>query len=221
MSRKSLETFTISDWMAAQRELSASSFRDLKQTARVLGVRIPLPVVARNSDPVVQFEFDPSAMAREVRISDSAALNKFKKDLVEWSDHLMSDLRSRVSALGLVSGRRSFDRLVDSFQSYIKYDDQYHVEPVKIGFRFARHGVHLHYGAGRGYGGRQGSRWIDRLGYYHETNPESLGKAGSGSRPPRDWFNPVLDWHLKELADIAAAYCGDMIVNSDHFYLGI
>ena len=68
MSRKSLETFTISDWMAAQRELSASLFRDLKHTARVLGVRIPLPVVARKSDPAVQFELDPCAMAREIEI---------------------------------------------------------------------------------------------------------------------------------------------------------
>lgn len=217
---KPLEQFTLNDWLQAQKEMSPINFGQLKKDAKLIGLPIPLPVRGRNTSPVVKFDFSLSTMSREVRISDIDSLNRFKNNLKDWSDHLMSDLRSRVSTMGLVSSANRGVKLRDSFESYIKLDDEYHVEPVKIGIRFARHGVFLHYGAGKGYGGREGSRWIDRLGYSHETDPKSLGKAGTGNRPARDWFNPVLEWHMKELADIAADYSLDIAVDFSKFYLG-
>lgn len=219
-NRPSIDQFTLNDWLQAQRELSANSFKQLKRLATVAGIPIPAPVRGVNSKPRVLFDFNMSNTAREVRISDIAALNKFKRDLDEWCDHLLSDLRSSLSSMGLVSSK-NHDRLIDSLETYIKYDDVFKAEPVKIGIRFARHGVFLHYGAGRGYGGRVGSTWLDRLGYIKGTNPESLGKAGTGKRPQRNWFNSVLDYHVNELADIAANYCSDMIVDSSYFYLGL
>lgn len=220
--RKSLDQFTIGDWLQAQKDLSTENFKKLRSLATKAGIEIPAAVRGANMNPRVLFDFNMSDVAREVRISDIAAVNKFKQDLEAWSDRLVSDLRASVSSMGLISSRTSgYNKLIDSFQSYIKLDDKYKVEPVKVGVRFARHGVFLHYGAGRGYGGRIGSRWIDRLGHTKETNKESLGKAGTGKRPIKDWFNPVLDSHIEELADIAANYCADMIVNSSFFYIGI
>jgi hypothetical protein len=220
MPNKPLEKFTLNDWLQARQDMSSINFAQLKKDARAIGLPIPLPVRGRNTSPVVKFDFSLSTMAREVRISDIEAVNRFKKNLQDWSDHLMSDLRSRVTSMGLVSEKKTSVKLRDSFETYIKLDDEYHVEPVRVGIRFARHGVFLHYGAGTGYGGKEGSRWIDRLGYSHTTNPKSLGKAGTGTRPARDWFNPVLEYHMKELADIASDYSLDMAVDFSKFYLG-
>lgn len=218
---KSIDEFTISDWLQAQREMSSASFKQLKKIAGKAGVPLPAVIRRANSAPRILFDFDTTNVAREVRVQDTVALNKFRHDINEWCDHLMADLRSRVQAMGLVSqSKHDYDKLIDSFETYIKYDNQYHVEPVRVGIRFARHGVFLHYGAGRGYGGRVGSRWLDRYGYMQETDPMSLGKMGTGNRHEQDWFNSVLDWHVSELADIAANYCADMLVDSSHFFLG-
>lgn len=223
MLRKPLEQFTIADWMAAQKSLGTSSFRQLKRVARVAGIPIPAAVRSINTDPVITFDFSLQAMSREVRLQDTQALAVFKNQLHDWAGSVCSLLRTKVVSMGLTSDRNTSGHvhLLDSFDYYIKMDSQYKAEPARIGFRFARHGVHLHYGAGRGYGGVQGSRWIDRLGYLRSTNPESLGKAGSGMRPPKDWFNSVLDAYLPRLVDICSQYCGEMIVNSDYFYLGV
>lgn len=220
MMNKPLEQFTLNDWLRASQELSPLNFGQLKKDARVIGIPIPAPVRSFNSSPIIKFDFSASTIAREVRISDSAALERFKKNIHDWCDHLMSDLRSNVSSMGLVSSKTNAVKLIDSFETYIKLDDEYHVEPVRLGIRFARHGVFLHYGAGRGYGGHVGSRWLDRLGYSHETNPESLGKMGTGNRSRKDWFNSILEWHMNELADIAADYSLDMAVDFTKFYLG-
>ena len=40
-----------------------------------------------------------------------------------------------------------------------------------------------------------------------------------GNYTPVDWFNSVIDDHIKELQDIAAAYCADMTVDLTHIYL--
>lgn len=210
---KSLDAFTVDDWLEARRSLTAPVFGQLKSVARASGLAVPTVVAGRNVKPEIVFEFQPSAMALESRVQDSEALRKFQKAVYRWCDDVTMHLK--------ISAPKSDPyTLRDSIDYYVRNDPMFHAEPYRIGFRFARHGVHLHFGASRGYGGDIGSRWIDRLGNVKQTDPQSLGKAGTGQRKPYDWFNPVLERSLPALADIAASYCADMIINSDYLYLG-
>ena len=218
----SLKYFTIHDWVMAQRELSRGSFSRLKRTAHAARVPIPFVVRGHNTMPVITFEFPLERATRLARIEDVAALKKFQKDIDEWGRKVVHELRISVSSIphfGPSKGHLPGAGLYESLDYYVKNDDEYHAEPVRIGFRFARHGVHLHFGAGKGYGGNVGSRWIDRYGIEKSTDPRSLGRAGTGARSPQNWFNPVLERNMKALADICADYCAEMIVNSDFLYL--
>jgi len=220
---KPLESFTLHDWMETRRELSAMTYGRLSRTARALRIPMPAPARTRNAVPVITLEFPLDRAARITRIEDTAALKKFKSDIDEWSRKVVIELKGSVSLCKLKGKAHSSHKpgagLLESIEHYVKNDDEFHEEPVRIGFRFHRHGVHLHYGAGRGYGRNVGSRWIDRYGVERHTNPKSLGKAGTGKRPQWDWFNPVLERRLPELADIAASYCSEMIINSDFIYI--
>jgi len=71
-------------------------------------------------------------------------------------------------------------------------------------------------GAGKGLGGRKGSRWIDRHGNNKRTASASLGKLGSGSRQPKPFIDAVLDGQqgVEELGDIVANYQADAIIQS-------
>ena len=217
--RVSLDQFTVQDWIEAQHHLSANRFGIMKRVARKGGIYIPAMVMGRNSQPRATFEFDAGLTAQHIRIEDSPRLRKFNQDVAQWGERVAFELRSNVAGLFHDHGPAA-QRLATSIESYVAYDKHFHMEVYRVGFRFARHGVHLHFGAFRGHGGNKGSRWMDRLGNIRETNPDSLGKMGTGARAEADWFNPILTKHLKELADIAADYCADMTVNTEYLFLG-
>jgi len=91
-----------------------------------------------------------------------------------------------------------------------------------VGFRFERHGVFVHKGVGRGYvmvGGMvvRGSRPGDILKAYAKSKNRSAEKSvliGPGRRQPVEWFNPILDQHVPELADKVAKMNADAVVNA-------
>jgi hypothetical protein len=75
-----------------------------------------------------------------------------------------------------------------------------HLETIeRISFNFERHGVFVHKGVGRGYPS-SGKQKID--------NPS--GKT----RKPIEWFNPVIDKYIPELADKIAEINADAAVNA-------
>lgn len=221
MDRPAIDEFTLNDWLYYQRNLSRSAFNRLKRVARSADIYVPPTVRGRNGAPRIIFEAKPSAMMMEQRIADVAALKTFKKELRTWASRVVEQLRISAAVNTGATGWRvpTEHRLGPSLRFNIKMDAKYHVEPTRIGFSFARHGIYLHYGAYKGHAGYQGSHWLDRLGRRRETDPESLYKAGLGSRKPVDWFNPVLQRNMDELADIVARYCGDMIIHSEYLYL--
>ena len=69
----------------------------------------------------------------------------------------------------------------------------------RISFNFERHGVFVHKGVGRGYP-KSGKKNIE----------ESSGKG----RKPVEWFNPVIDKYIPELADRIAEINADAAVNA-------
>ncbi len=71
----------------------------------------------------------------------------------------------------------------------------------RIGFKFMRHLIFVHKGAGRGMGGSKGSSWVTSSGQRKKTNQRSLGKMNRGNRLAKRWLSPVLDREVPKLAD--------------------
>lgn len=104
--------------------------------------------------------------------------------------------------------------------SYRTHKDYGQVDGV--GFQFERHGVFVHKGVGRGYvmvggmvvrGYKPGS---EAKRYAASKNREAKPTLliGPGIRKPVEWFNPVLDKHVPELADNVAKMNADAAVNA-------
>lgn len=103
-----------------------------------------------------------------------------------------------------ISDRTTFLKLSRSIKAR-SGSDKGIVDEVK--FNFARHGVFLHYGVGRGYKKVKGSRVVSRVkknkaGSYNNIN-------GSIKRHPVDWFDVVIRRGVKDLADTAQRFYGD------------
>lgn len=83
-----------------------------------------------------------------------------------------------------------------------------------VAFRFPRTLIYPHTGAGKGMGGRKGSRWTTKEGVSKRTNPKSLGKAGSGNRQAKPFLKDALDRQVPVLADIVAKTSADIITQN-------
>lgn len=84
-----------------------------------------------------------------------------------------------------------------------------------VGFRIERHGVFVHKGVGNGY--------IISNGVVIRGHKEKhTGKAiphqttTTMNRHPQDWFNPVMDRYVPELADKIAILNADAAINEMH-----
>lgn len=73
-----------------------------------------------------------------------------------------------------------------------------------VGFQFERHGVFVHKGVGRGY-------QSNGLGFVRRT---AINPPRAQQRIAVEWFNPVLDKYLPELADGIAEINADAAVNA-------
>ena len=143
---------------------------------------------------------------------DRHRVKAFKKALQGWCIDVTMQLRRSVRLMV-----RHDEELSASIEPriYSKYG-----EPNRIGFTFAREGVYIHKGAGRGQGGfKGGSRWFDRFGVLKKTDSDSFGKMGSGKRKPKLWFDPVIRQNLDALADIVAEYSADMQVDATRIFI--
>ena len=83
----------------------------------------------------------------------------------------------------------------------------------KVSFGFQRYGVFVMKGAGTGMGGSIGTTWYNARGEKKKTNPQSFGKMGTGSRYEKNWFNPVMEEYIEELADIIVQDYPELIIN--------
>jgi hypothetical protein len=73
-----------------------------------------------------------------------------------------------------------------------------------VGFSFERHGVFVHKGVGRGY-------QSNGKGFAIRTAKNPPAKQ---ERVAVEWFNPVLEKHIPELADKIAEINADAAVNA-------
>lgn len=90
----------------------------------------------------------------------------------------------------------------------------------RVAIKFERHGVFVHKGVGRGYEMKAGmvtrtpQNLIGILKNKRMTVHEKINARSSIARQPYEWFNPVLEQSLPELADKLAEINADAVLNS-------
>ena len=214
---KELQDWTVGDWVNARTGMANTAFRKKLKIATAGGIVIPSIVLPKNAPRILFEDKTGNDFALHERVKDESALNKFNAGIKVWADKVTGELRNSANA---TFGHREAKyvnalqpRLSESIEPNIRFDKKYMLETRSVGFSLARHGVYLHHGAGRGYGGTTGSSWTDRYGTLKKTNPKSFGKAGTGNRDEEHWFNSVIERNADELADIVAEYSLDLTVN--------
>lgn len=98
----------------------------------------------------------------------------------------------------VIKNNRAEDKLINSFS--LKTHKYYDIID-SLSYKFERHGVFVHKGVGRGYR-ISGGKVI------------KYSKNHSGHREAEEWFNPVLDDKVPELADKIAEVNTDAAVNA-------
>jgi len=84
----------------------------------------------------------------------------------------------------------------------------------RVTYTFERHGVFVHKGVGRGYE-MQGGMVVHTA---KSEDPATRQPTWWGDEPrprlPNDWFNPLLEQNLPELADKLAEINADAVLNA-------
>lgn len=133
----------------------------------------------------------------------------------EWAQRTESSLKGGSNALGIThrGDSPSPGASIGKIKNRVKFRGGI-IEVVS--FKFPRTLIWTHKGAGKGRGGVKGSVWYDRVGIKHSTDPDSMGKMGTGGRVAKPWFNNTIEapTGVEELATIVAEESGDAIVNN-------
>lgn len=149
------------------------------------------------------------------RKQDKAKVKQFNDDVIAWSIYVTSLLKSNVRMLV-----KRDHILSDSIQPNIYYDRKYGQEVNRVGFSFAREGIYIHKGAGKGQGGyKGGSTWYNIHGQQKQTLTSSLMKQGTGNRQPIEWFDPVIERELSHLAEIVVNYSATLQLDTTAIFI--
>lgn len=149
-----------------------------------------------------------------VRGQDQVRVKEFNDAVVAWTIHVTRRLKTNVRAMV-----RNDNKLSDSINPNVYYDKRFGKEVNRIGFSFAREGIYIHKGAGKGQGGMHGSTWRDIYGVEKKTLSSSLMKQGSGNRKPVEWFDPIIEQELPKLAAIVANYSSTLQMDATRIYI--
>jgi hypothetical protein len=141
-------------------------------------------------------------------------LDRFNTRVKDWTSTALAEMKSAGGSMG-IEHRPNSDSPGSSLSKLKAKEHLTDGAIDRIGFKLNRSLVWTHYGAGKGRGGVVGSSWTTKDGQRKNTNPDSLGKMGSGSRKAKPWFNSVLQGGsgIEELADIAAEELAAEVTN--------
>ena len=149
---------------------------------------------------------------------DADRVTAFNKAVEQWAERVTSQLRATIASRSLRIARELHANL---------YTDRYGLVN-RVGFSFPRHGIYIHKGAYKGHGGFIGSKWeqLKRVGgkevstgIVRHTNPDSLGKQGTGARRPFQWFDPVIRNRIGELEAVVLDYFDTMVIDATNIYI--
>ena len=142
---------------------------------------------------------------------DNEGVRKQNSLVLRWIPGVNRELRSSASWFrfgksepfimrGSGSKRRQEGKLVNSIKPSTR---QSYGEIDTISFSFERHGIFLHKGVGRGW--EMTGKVVRRT---------AKGKMENGGRNVVEWFNPVIDKNVPDLADQIATVNADAVVNA-------
>ena len=149
---------------------------------------------------------------------DADRATAFNRAVEQWAQRVAAQLRATIAGRSLRIARELHPNL---------YTDRYGLVD-RIGFSFPRHGIYIHKGAYRGHGGLIGSKWevVKRVngvevstGIVRHTDPDSLGKQGTGARKPFPWFDSTVRNRIHELEDIVLQYFDTMVIDATRIYV--
>lgn len=140
---------------------------------------------------------DESEIASISRITADGGerTREFIANLENWSREASSNLKTAVANKSTTVAQSIKARVTSN-----RYG-----EPIRVDFLVDRRGYYIYHGASKSYAGLMGSKW-NYKGIERTTNPESLGRAGSGKRPAYQFFTEVLDPMMDELSNIVSEY---------------
>ena len=140
---------------------------------------------------------DDSSIASVARVTNDggASTREFIDKLNDWSREASANLRMAVANKSTTVAQSIKARVTSN-----RYG-----EPIRVDFLVDRRGYYIYHGASKSYAGLMGSKW-NYKGIERTTNPESLGRAGSGKRPAYQFFTEVLDPMMDELSNIVSEY---------------
>jgi hypothetical protein len=126
------------------------------------------------------------------------AAEDFNQKLMAWGAKVNAALPGSISAHG-IGGKRLSRSIRNTY--YYEFGEIY-----RLGFSFAREGIFIHKGVGRGYVMSGGI-------------VVKLSKSLGFNRKPKPWFNPVIQSYMQELEDIILSYTDTAIINSARIYI--
>jgi len=130
-----------------------------------------------------------------------------EKVVMDWSSMVISKLRANVNRMnngkrtGFVT-RRDGSKEYKLSASLKTKRGKINGEISNVSFNFERHGVFVYKGVGRGHGS------------VNSMVIKSPSDVSSNTRTPNDWFNPVINDNLPELADKLAESEADAVFNA-------
>ncbi len=159
-----------------------------------------------------------SEIERYSMAQDAKRVTEYNNAVIAWQNSVSMQLRAGVISRSMRVARELIPKA---------YTDDYGIIN-RLGFSFPRHGIYIHKGAGKGYGGLIGSKWTKLkkingiefdTGIVRHTNPVSKGKLGTGSRNAFEWFDPVIKNRLPELSDIVLRYFDTMLIDATRIFI--
>jgi hypothetical protein len=139
----------------------------------------------------------------------------YNSEVQQWSKDIVRDSKSTAQSVGVQHRQNSPSPAasVSKINSRVGFKEGI---AQKVSIKFPRSLIWTQKGAGKGMAGTRGSRWIDKYGTRKTTSEKSYGKAGTGSRKEKDFFNTALDSSngVDKLATIAAQHIGAAITNN-------
>lgn len=130
-------------------------------------------------------------------------MKEIKKDIRTWAKNVTRDMADNVRQLTnkekhkrirVRHSRKYSAKMASHIQPDLANSIGFKLKsnmgmPEKISFYFAKHGIFLYFGVGKGH---------------PKSNP----------RKRVDWFNPAIEQHIDELADIAGKYNAQVITDN-------
>ncbi|MCX6267671.1 MAG: hypothetical protein NTW16_09985 [Bacteroidetes bacterium] len=141
---------------------------------------------------------EPGKTQRFSRSRNTEEMETFNERLKSWGNKVRSALPVSISSHGI--GGKQLKRSIRNTY-YYEFG-----EIFRLGFSFAREGIFVHKGVGRGYNMVNGM-------------VVKTSKTSGFNRKPKPWFNPVVESFIPELEQIIKEYTETAIVNSSRIYI--